>query len=150
MTALYDANGRGLSHLERGTRDRRALVLVSDGGDNASTQSLGGVLEQARRARVVIYSITFADPDNREARPDVLKALTRETGGRRFSARREPDVTRALADIGDEIRSGYTIGFAPPETSASGFRTIRVVVDAGDDRQLIARTRAGYYAGPTR
>ena len=148
MTALYDALSRGLAHLQRGTRDRKALVVVSDGGDNASAETLDGVVESARLSDAVIYSVTFVDADNRDERRRVLKTLTRETGGRAFIARDTEDVTASFAQIAREIRSGYTIGFVPGDTSRGGFRPVRVVVDAGDRRQLIARTRAGYYAGP--
>jgi Ca-activated chloride channel family protein len=149
MTALYDAVRVALDHLRRGTHDRKALVVVSDGGDNASSETLDAVLEYARRTNVAIYTVTFADPDNRDAKPAVLKALARETGGHTFTPRHAAGVTRAFAQIAGEIRSGYTIGFAPAETSARGFRPIRVVAEAGNHRQLIARTRAGYYAGPS-
>jgi VWFA-related protein len=150
MTALYDALDRGLRHLQHGTRDRKVLILVSDGGDNASEQTLTAVIDLARRTEAVIYPVTLFDPDNRDARPQVLKTLARETGGRVFVAKGPEDVMRSFAQIAQEIRSGYTIGFAPVETSVSGFRSIRVLVNAGDHRQLIARTRAGYYAGPSR
>ena len=150
MTALYDALSRGLAHLGRGTRDRKALVVISDGGDNASAQTLDSVIESARLSDAVIYSVTFVDPDNRDARRRVLKTLTGETGGRAFIARDTEDVTAPFGQIAREIRSGYTIGFVPSDTSRAGFRSIRVVVDAGNHRQLIARTRAGYYAGPSR
>jgi Ca-activated chloride channel family protein len=150
MTAVYDAIERGLGQLERGSRDRRALILVSDGGDNASAATLATVLAHARRTDAVIYSVTFFDPDNRDARPGILKALARETGGRTLTPRRAEQVTGAFARIAEEIRTGYTIGFAPAETSAGGFRPIRVVVDGRDGRQLSARTRAGYYASPPR
>jgi Ca-activated chloride channel family protein len=149
MTALYDALDRGLSHLQRGTRDRKALILVSDGGDNASRKTLTSVLEHARRTNAVIYSVTFFDPDNPDARPGVLKRLARETGGRAVTPGPTDDVRAAFAQIARDIRSGYTIGFAPAETSKGGFRTIRVVVDDGQRRPLIARTRAGYYAEPS-
>jgi Ca-activated chloride channel family protein len=149
MTALYDAVARGLSHLGRGTRDRKALILVSDGGDNASITSLAAVLEQAKRSSAVIYSVTFFDPDNRDARPGVLKTFTRDTGGRAFTARTAEDVKRAFSEIAEEVRNGYSIGFAPADTSRVGFHSIRVVVDADRNRRLIARTRAGYYAGPS-
>jgi VWFA-related protein len=92
--------------------------------------------------------VTFFDPDNRDARPQILKTLARLTGGRALTARQTEDVMRSFAQIAQEIRSGYTIGFAPAETSEGGYRTIHVVADAGDHRRLIARTRAGYYAGP--
>jgi hypothetical protein len=55
-------------------------------------------------------------------------------------------VKSALVEIANELRSGYTIGFAPPDTAPAGFRPIRVIANAGDGRRLIARTRAGYHA----
>jgi Ca-activated chloride channel family protein len=145
MTALYDAVSRGLAHLERGTHDRKALVVVSDGGDNASVQTLDAVVQSARQSNAVIYSVTLADPDNREARRQVLKTLTRQTGGRAFTARNDQDVMQGFAQIAREIRSGYTIGFEPSDASG-GFRSIRVVVRTSPDDELVARTRAGYYA----
>jgi Ca-activated chloride channel family protein len=150
MTALYDALDRALAHLQFGTRDRKALIVVSDGGDTASSQTLDIVVERARRTGAVIYSVMLFDPDDREARPQVLRKLARETGGHAFTPRRVEDVVRSFARVAREIRSGYTLGFTPADTSEGGFRSIRVVADAGDRRQLIARTRAGYYAGPTR
>lgn len=149
MTALYDALERSLTHLRAGTRDRKALIVVSDGGDNASHQTLTAVLELARRTEAVIYSVTFFEPDNRDARPQVLKALARETGGRAFVAKRRSDVSNAFAQIAQEIRTGYTIGFVPPESAEAAFHPVRVVVDAGSGRPLVARTRAGYYARPS-
>lgn len=150
MTALYDAVDRALDHLRHGSRDRKALIVVSDGGDNASSRTLEAVLEHARRTNAAIYSVTLFDPDNRDARPQVLKTLAGETGGRAFTSRGGEGMTASFAQIAREIRSGYTIGFAPADTSGDGFRPLRVVADAGDHRQLIVRTRAGYYAGPSR
>lgn len=149
LTALYDAVSRGLVHLRRGTRDRKALVVISDGGDNASTLALGDVVERARMGDAAIYSVTFFDPDNRDERRDVLKTLTRDTGGHAFMVKSSDDLRRSFAQIAREIRSAYTIGFVPSDTSRSGFRSIRVVVDPGHRRYLTARTRAGYYAGPS-
>jgi len=149
MTAVYDAVSRGLAHLRRGTRDRKALVVISDGGDNASRERLDDVVQSARASDAVIYSVTFVDPDNRDERRQVMKTLARETGGRAFLVKNAEDVWPAFAQIAREIRSGYTIGFEPSDTSG-GFRSIRVVADAGNDDQLVARTRAGYYAGPSR
>jgi Ca-activated chloride channel family protein len=148
MSALFDGLDRGLAHLQLGSRDRKALIVVSDGGDNASSQTLDGVMEHARRSNAAIYAVTLFDPDNHEAKPRVLKTLAHETGGGAFRSRDADDMIDAFEHIAREIRSGYTIGFLPPDTSAGGFRSIRVVADAGDRRQLMVRTRAGYYAGP--
>ena len=150
LTALYDAVSSGLVHLRSGTRDRRALVVISDGGDNASRLTLDDVAWRAMLGDAAIYSVTFFDPDNRDGRRQVLKRLARETGGHAFMVKNADDSMHAFAQIAREIRSGYTIGFTPSDTSHNGFRSIRVVVDAGNHRQLTARTRAGYYAGPSR
>lgn len=150
LTALYDAVSRGLVHLRRGTRDRKALVVISDGGDNASRLTLDEVVWSAMLGDAAIYSVTFFDPDNRDGRRQVLKTLARETGGHAFTVKKADDLMRSFAQIAREIRSGYTIGFVPSDTSHNGFRSIRVVVDTGNHRQLTARTRAGYYAGPSR
>jgi Ca-activated chloride channel family protein len=149
MTALYDAVDRAADYVRIGTRDRRILIVVADGGDNASVLSLDVVLEHVRRVNAVVYSVALVDPDDREARPQVLRRLARETGGDVFTPRRADGVMEAFVRIAQEIRSGYTIGFTPPET-AEGFRPIRVVVDAGDRRQLVARTRPGYRARPSK
>jgi len=125
-------------------RSRNAPTTDSPGVAPGGTPA-----EPARRANVSIYTVTLFDPDNRDARPAVLKTLARETGGRVFTARRTEDVVRAFTRIAQEIRSGYSIGFAPPQAAEGGFRSIRVAVDAGDHRQLVARTRAGYYAEPS-
>jgi VWFA-related protein len=146
MTALYDAVDRALDHLQLGTHDRKILIVVSDGGNNAGRQTLDAVLEHARRAGAVVYSVMLFEPGDRDARPGVLKKLARETGGEVFWPKRVQDVMDAFTRIAREIRSGYTLGFSPPDTP-DGFRVVRVVVNVGDHRQLIARTRAGYYAG---
>lgn len=145
MTALYDALNLALDHLDLGTRDRKALIVVSDGGDNASTSTLEVVAEHARRSNASIYAVILADADNRDARPGVLKKLARENGGAAFTPRTVEDVTAAFRQIAKEIRSGYTIGFSPSPARTGDFRVVRVVADAGGHRKLVARTRAGYY-----
>jgi Ca-activated chloride channel family protein len=147
MSAVYDAVDRALAYVEHGTRDRKALIVVSDGGDNASAQSLDHVLERARRSTAMVYAVAPYDPDDHDARPRVLKRLARATGGEAFTPRCASDVVRSFEQIARELRSGYTIGIQPPDIADDGFRSIRVVADAGDGRQLFARTRAGYYAG---
>jgi VWFA-related protein len=147
MTALYDALNAALDHLDLGTRDRRALIVVSDGGDNASRVTFDAVAEHARRSNASVYAVVLADPDDRGAQPGVLKKLARENAGTAFLPRTADDVAAAFRQIAREIRSGYTIGFPPSRASAGGFRVVRVVADARDHRKLVARTRAGYYGG---
>jgi len=147
MTALYDAVHRSLEHLELATRDRRVLVIVSDGGDNASSHTFDDVVAYARQTRTVIYAVMLYDEDDREAKPHVLKALARETGGGAFRPKSARDMMKVFTQIALEIRSGYTIGVSPPSGSDQEFRGVRVIVDDVDHRQLTARTRRGYDAG---
>ena len=149
LTALFDAVEYGLRHLARRGGRRQALVLISDGGDNASRHTFDAIVEHARRADVVIYSVTLLDPDNRDARPQVLRSLAHETGGAAFQAADRTAAARSFARVARELRSAYTIGFAPDDSAAVGFRALRVTVETGDGRRLVARTRAGYYAGPS-
>ena len=148
LTALYDAIDRSLAHLQLGKRDRKVLIVVSDGGDNASSHTRDDVLNYARRTSAVIYAVILADPDDREAKPGVLKTLANETGGTAFSPRGAQDMTNIFTRIALEMRSRYTIGFSPPAGS-HGFRAVRVTVDDVDHRKLMARTRGGYDAGQT-
>ena len=147
MTALYDAVLGALDHLRLGSQDRKVLIVVSDGGDNASVQTFDTVLAQAQLAGAVIYAVILADSDDHDAKPYVLKKFAHATGGEAFTPTRAEDVMTAFTQIAREIRSGYTIGFSPVDAPDDGFRSVRVVADAGNRRQLLVRTRAGYYAG---
>ena len=148
QTAIYDALNAGLEYVQKGGFERQVLIVLSDGGDNASAQTLEGVTEHARRSGAPIYVVTLFDPDNHDARPRALRKLAHETGGDAFTPRSSSDVMDSFTQIARELRSAYTIGFVPPDTAERSFRSIRVVADAGEGRQLIARTRAGYYARP--
>jgi hypothetical protein len=69
-----------------------------------------------------------------------------ETGGEAIAPTPGKDVMNAFTRIAEAIRSGYTIGYSAPDVSRAGFRSVRVVVDAGDGRALTARTRSSYFA----
>jgi Ca-activated chloride channel family protein len=147
MSAVYDAIDSALAHIQQGTLDRKALIIVSDGGDNASARSFDHVLERARRSTAILYGVNLFDADDHDARPRVLRRLAHATGGKTFTPRRASEVVQSFEQIARELRSGYTIGIQPPDAAKEGFRSLRVLVNAGDGRQLVARTRAGYYAG---
>ena len=145
-TALYDALIFALARLEEGARPRKALVLISDGGDNASHATLDAVLERARRSNAAIYTIGLFDNVDPDRNPKVLKQLAETTGGERFLPESAGPLLTACAHIAREIRSGYTIGYAPPSRDGA-FHRIRVLLDPPDPRRLEVRTRPGYFAG---
>ena len=170
-TALYDAIYQACSTLMMhappppgGTQEfRRVLVVISDGDDNLSSKSRSEALEMAQRVGIVIYTIStsvqWLKPDEEvnssnsaerkyEKSPgdNVLEGLADATGGRAFFPYRVDDLNQSFLDIGDELRSQYSLAYAPMGRLVDGkFHTIKIQVDQKD---LIVRARAGYYAAP--
>lgn len=147
-TALYDALVAGLNRIEEGSRARKVLILLSDGGDNASTATLDQVLARARASNVTIYTIGLFDPDDPDSNPGVLKEIAQTTGGQRFLPRSPGPLLTDCEQIAREIRSGYTIGYAPPDRDGR-YHRVRVEVDRGDGPKIVTRTRPGYFAAGT-
>ena len=143
-TALYDGLMDGLDHLASGSRARKVLVVVSDGGDNASTATLDAVLARARASNAAIYTIGIFDADDMDKNPGVLKSLANTTGGERFLPRSAGELLAACETIAREIRGGYTIGYAPPARDGA-YHRVKVVVES-PSRKLHVRTRPGYFA----
>jgi Ca-activated chloride channel homolog len=150
MTALYDGVADGLRRVQRGVHTRQVLILVSDGSDNASQMSQESILREARSGDAVIYTVGLLDPLTRDGNPGLLRQLTRETGGESFQPRTLDDVAPTLERIARDIRSAYTLAYAPTrglgQPSEQRRRTVRVYVHAPDGRQLRVRTRDGYFA----
>jgi Ca-activated chloride channel family protein len=144
-TALYDALLVGLERLASGTRARKVLVLISDGGDNASRSSLERVLERAKASNAAIYTIGLFDETDLDRNPRVLKRIATATGGERYLPHSAAPLLEACRHIAREIRSGYTIGYVPPDRDGA-YHRIRVEVTSRDRRKLIVRTRPGYFA----
>ena len=145
-TALYDAVEEGLTHLQLGRWDRKALIVVSDGGDNASQQKYSQVLDLAQRSQVAIYSIGLVDDEEGEANPSALRRLSKDTGGIAFFPMSLKGVADISKRIARDLREQYTLGFVPEKADASdSFRQIRVKVDAPGRGKVRVRTRTGYF-----
>jgi Ca-activated chloride channel family protein len=144
-TALYDALLAGLDRLREATRARRVLVLISDGGDNASAATLHEVLARARASNVTIYTIGVFERDDPDTNARVLKSIAETTGGERFLPQSPGPLLSDCQRIAREIRSGYTIGYVPPDRDGT-FHHVRVQVDSAGGRTLNVRTRPGYFA----
>ncbi len=143
-TALYDALIAGLEHLDEGTRPRKVMIVISDGGDNASRATLDRVLSRARASNASIYTIGIYDDADPDKNPGALKSLAHATGGERFLPRSPGALMQVCERIAREIRSGYTLGYAPPDRDGV-FHRLRVQVSA-PGRNLVVRTRPGYFA----
>ena len=147
MTALYDAAIVALQRLQPGPQDKKVLLLISDGGDNASRHSLAQVLQMASRLRVVIYAIGIFEAEDPDRNPDVLGRLAAATGGEAFFPGVHDQVSAICDRIARDIRSQYTIGFASSSAARTGaWRTIQVVAGTPSKDKLSVRTRTGYIA----
>jgi Ca-activated chloride channel family protein len=144
-TALYDAVTAGLNHLQLGHLDKKALIIVSDGGDNASEHKYSQVLDLARRDQVTIYAVGLMG-SNEEEDANVLRRLCRDTGGIAYFPGSEESVTDVSKQIARDLREQYTLAFAPEKANVVHlFRKIEVKVASPGHRKLHVRTRRGYF-----
>src|SRR6185436_12099006 len=103
LTALYDALATGIAHLKTGTRDRRALVVLSDGGDNASHRTLDEVLRVAQQSSATIYTIGIYDDTDLDRNPRVLRKIAQLTGGRAYFPKSLKEMEQVWHDIAGGI-----------------------------------------------
>jgi VWFA-related protein len=148
MTALYDAIAKGLEELQAGSRDKKVLIVVSDGGDNASAHRLAEVMKLAAQSSAVIYTVGIFQAEDPERNLGVLKRLAEATGGEAFLPDELAEVTAICERIARDIRHQYTIGYEPINSTHDGaYHAIRVLARAKGHDRLSVRTRTGYIAG---
>lgn len=148
QTALYDAIAKGLQQLAAGTHEKKVLVVISDGGDNASHRKLPDVLQLAIASNALVYTIGVFDSADPDRNPGVLRRLAQATGGASFLPNPQQDINDICQRIAIEIRNQYTLGFISTRVTPSGtFRSLRVKAEAPGHRKLTVRTRDGYFAG---
>jgi VWFA-related protein len=147
MTALYDAVAVAQERLLAGTRDKKVLIVISDGGDNASAHSLAEVLKIAARSSALIYTIGIFAPEDEDKNPEVLRRLAGTTGGDAFFPDKLDDVVGICDHIARDIRQQYTLGYVSNNAVKPGvYRSIRVVARSAGNGKLVVRTRSGYIA----
>jgi Ca-activated chloride channel homolog len=149
MTALYDAVAAALEHLKKSDRDKKVLIVISDGRDNSSSHSLAQVVTMAEQSDAIIYTIGLFDDGDPDRNPGVLRQFAKATGGEAFLPRFTKDVVSLCEQIADDVRKQYTLAYAPTNrTKDRTYRAIEVKAAAARNR-LVVRTRAGYYAPST-
>ncbi len=150
-TALYDAIIGSMDHLRKGHKDKKVLLVVTDGEDNVSRNSLEKTLREIQKANVVIYSIgLFSDEDkkNRKKATRALKDISAASGGIAYFPENVDDVHNICDQVARDIRNQYTLGYYPSNTKKDGtFRTVQVdIIPPRGKGKLTARTRNGYFA----
>src|SRR5436309_518773 len=144
---------------------RRVIVLISDGDDNLSDRTRAEAIEMAQRTSVVIYAIststqwvTLTQNNEREKSGNrklhltegdqILRDIAEETGGRAFFPYHVDDLDQSFQDIGDELRSQYSLAYNPSNYVSNGkYHKIRIEVP--EHKSLQVRARRGYYARTT-
>ena len=150
-TAMRDAIRMSIDHLnEKANRDKKVLVVVTDGVDNESLITQEALVKAAQQSGVLIYAVGLLSDEDRgdasKARHE-LTALAEATGGETYFPKEVSDVDRVAHLVAHDIRSQYTIQYTPSNAAMDGtFRQIKVAVNAPG--HLTARTRNGYYATP--
>src|ERR1700687_2662521 len=154
-TALYDAVIGSLDHLKKGTRDKKVILVVTDGEDNASRHSLENTVEQAQGNAAVIYAVgVFGDDDLKHNRRAMKKArtalsqLANATGGIAFFPEDANDTESICTQIAHDIRNQYTLAYYPTNAAHDGsFRSVQVeVIPPAAPGQLPVTPRTGYYS----
>jgi VWFA-related protein len=150
-TAMRDAITMSLDYIKKeGKRDKKVLLVITDGNDNASGNSLEKVVARSNQNDVLVYAIgLFTEEEKREASKArrALNELTTATGGLAFYPKEVTEVQSLAVEVAHDIRNQYTIAYTPTIQALDGsYRQIRVVVDAPG--KPVVRTRTGYYATP--
>jgi len=144
-TALYDAIAAALKHSQLGSREKRTLIIVSDGGDNASKISFDDLVQQIQGSLVTIYAVALVDPDDLESNLSVLRKMTQASGGEFFLVPGIDQVASVFHQIAQSVRNRYTIGYVPDPAlnRETALRHVRVVATE-DGRKLVVKTRTSY------
>ncbi len=158
-TALYDAVMASLDHLKRGNRDRKVVLVVTDGEDNSSRYSFEELLRYAQKSNATIYTIGLLgdeEPDGLfklhgrgpKLAAKILQRLGAATGGLPYFPKSLEEVESICSEIARDIRNQYTLAYYPLNKKKDGtFRSVRVeALSANKHSRLIVRTSPGYYA----
>ncbi len=150
-TAMRDAISMSIDYLkEKGKKDKKVLLVVTDGNDTASSGSLEKLIDKARDSGVLIYAIGLLNEEERREAHKAKRALdsiAHESGGLAFYPKDATEVDRITLQVAQDIRNQYTIAYSPSIQALDGsFRQIKVTVN-GPGHPTV-RTRTGYYATP--
>jgi VWFA-related protein len=155
LTAMLDALNLALREMKKATNSRKAIVVVSDGGDNHSKYTAAEIESLVREADVQIYAMGVFEPSlpfgltpEEISGPKLLSEITAQTGGRAFAAAMMSDLPSVAARIAIELRNQYVLGYYPKNQTKDGkYRKVEVkLAQPHGVSSLKAHWRLGYYA----
>jgi VWFA-related protein len=157
-TALYDAVYLSVDHVKAGKKDKKAILLISDGEDNVSKYGFNKVIEALRESKVTVYAIglleendqrggLFKKPPSKKAK-EALEKFAEMTGGQAFFPKSLDEVEDLVKTIAHDLRNHYTVGYTPTNRKLDGsWREIHVKVNPPKNvSKVTVRTKQGYYA----
>ena len=148
-TAVYDAVLASLPMIARRSRERAAILIVSDGADTASDASLRDVHASLARSDAFVYAIAIDSPDRRPintgVNPTTLREITDDSGGRTEVVQSSADIAEAATRIADELNHQYLLGYTSSHGADGKYHSIRVRIPGTDYR---IKARSGYVAVP--
>jgi len=151
-TALIDAMYLGVNHLKQAKYDRKALLVISDGGDNRSRYTQGELTRAVRESGVQVYSIgifdMYAPTEEEQNGPILLRDISEATGGRLFKVLDVQDLADIAQRISEELRNEYVLGYTPTDRRRNGaWRKLKVrLIPPAGLPPLEQHSREGYYA----
>jgi VWFA-related protein len=147
-TALYDAASMSLDYLEEdGKHDKKVLLIISDGEDNASRGTLEKLVRRLQETDTIIFAVgLLSDEDRRSAKraQRAIRHMTKATGGAAYFPETAEDIHALTQQIAHAIRNQYIIMYRPDEKKQPGFRQVRVAL-VGKARKYDVRHRPGYF-----
>jgi len=149
-TALLDGVQMAMAQMKKARNSRKALVILSDGGDNQSRHNLRQIREGLRESDVQVYAMGLFDGESRKLTseerrgPDLLEELAEQTGGRLYPVANLDTLSAISARISDDVRTQYVLGYSPANNARDGkYHRLKVTVSSPDLRTYY---RQGYYA----
>jgi VWFA-related protein len=144
-TLLYDAVGLVAEQKLKPLPGRKTMILITDGEDNGSVANIGKAVQAAQESDAVIYGIHYVDEGHSGSRRDgfgALEKLSNPTGGRAFHVTSKHPLAEAFADIAEEMRNQYGLGFRPSTANEGAFHRLEVRIATPGSK---VQARAGYY-----
>jgi len=143
-TLLFDAVVKASREIMSSQRNRKAMIILSDGGDNGSEETLASAIEAAQRSDTLIYSILFADSSYGGEDKTAMMRLAKETGGSFFEVSKKLSINQIYGIIEEELRSQYNLGFVSDQpVRVSEFRKLQLTANRKD---LVVEARNRYWA----
>lgn len=144
-TLLFDSIVDASTDIMKKQQGRKALIMLSDGGENGSDATISDAIEAAQRAETLIYTILFSD-GSYGANPGIMQRLAKETGGGYFEVSKKLTIDQVFALIEEDLRNQYSIGFVSDRpTNIAEFRKIQLTLKKPG---LVVQSRDRYWAGP--